>query len=297
MRTTKRFTPQVLQRFARQSRGQGIAKEYIPWHRVSRGDPSSSGRSHWLLSVLGRHHHLLSDLERCCLFFIQATPGLFDVLEQFPIPMMEEPHALLRYGQASPTKIHQGTYQIAQDLKIRHPMIQKGKDASLWQMSTDFFVTQKGHDNRLIPLAISVKPDKPLTNRQKQLLTVEKAYWNQSGVEWLLFTPALYHPQVKLNLERISCWFTPSLSGDTLNHASAIVNSNSSLSLTDILAKISATSANPESAQWALWQAVLFGLLPVDLRIPIRPSRPLQLLPNDDFLALNPIAARRTAWI
>ena len=62
MRTTKRFTPAVLDRFKREGRGTGIFQDYIPWHKVSRGDPASSGRSH-LVIWRSRLRELLSDGE------------------------------------------------------------------------------------------------------------------------------------------------------------------------------------------------------------------------------------------
>ncbi len=62
MRTEKRFTPKVLERFRREGRGTGTYSDYTPWHRVSRGDPSSKGRSH-LIVWMDRQRELLSDQE------------------------------------------------------------------------------------------------------------------------------------------------------------------------------------------------------------------------------------------
>lgn len=77
MRTTKRFTPDVLDRFRREGRGTGVYTEYIPWHRVSRGDPASRGRSH-LLNWRGRQRELLSDGELVMTLFVTMLPGIDD---------------------------------------------------------------------------------------------------------------------------------------------------------------------------------------------------------------------------
>ena len=85
MRTTKRFSPTVIARFLRQGRGEGIYEEYIPWHRVSRGDPASAGRSH-LLMWRHRLRELLSDGELGEQLFATMLQNLDDSLEQFKLP-------------------------------------------------------------------------------------------------------------------------------------------------------------------------------------------------------------------
>lgn len=298
MRKTKRFTEQVIRRFENSGRGLGISVEYAPWHQVSRSDPSSRGRSHWHLSALGRHHHLLSDLERCCLLFILSLPGLRDCLEQFPTPIADEVHVLVRYGHASPLRTYPGTERIASALNIRHPRVTRKRDGKLWQMTTDFLVIRQGSlEGRPTPLAISVKPDAPLTKRQRELLSIEKEYWNGCGVQWLLFTPALFHAQVRLNLEQIACWLVPALPIDLVSRTAEAVLAEPNRSLTQVLATLSSENGDLNSTQRLFWQAVYFGLIPVDLRIPIRPTRPLPLISPNEFRDLNPVAAGRSAWI
>lgn len=299
MRAPKRFSKQILDLFTGEKRGSGILSEYLPWHQVSRSDPSSRGRSHWHLSPLARHHHLLSDLERCCLLLILALPNVHDCLEQFPLPTRSEPHVLGRYGLSSPLQLYPGTEQISNELHIRHPRLTKETDGELWQMTTDFLVFCDV-DNDLRPLAVSVKPDKPLTKRQKELLSIEKAYWNRCGVNWLLFTPSLLHPQVKLNLEKIACWLTPTHPKQMLIRAAERVLSDHNKSLTQVLVMLANNSdANTgfDSAQRLFWQSVYYGLIPLDLRIPIRPTQRLTLISTTSYQNLNPIATGRTAWI
>lgn len=96
MRTTKRFTPKVLARFAREGRGTGIYEEYIPWHRVSRGDPASRGRSH-LLEWKDRLRELLSDGELGAQLFAVMLPDLDDSLEQYRLEQEPSQHPLAAY--------------------------------------------------------------------------------------------------------------------------------------------------------------------------------------------------------
>lgn len=81
MRTTKRFTPKVLARFKCQGRGTDTHQNYVPWHRVSCGDPASSGRSH-LLMWRERLRELLLDGEHVAQLFATMLAYVDDVLEQ-----------------------------------------------------------------------------------------------------------------------------------------------------------------------------------------------------------------------
>jgi hypothetical protein len=81
MRTTKRFTPNVLIRYRKLNRGTGIFQNYIPWHRVGRSDPSSRGRSH-LQMWNGRQRELLSDQEWVGFFFSTLVRDVNDIREQ-----------------------------------------------------------------------------------------------------------------------------------------------------------------------------------------------------------------------
>ena len=115
MRITKRFTPTVLARFFKLGRGSGTFKNYIPWHRVGRGDPSSSGRSH-LQMWNGRQRELLSDGEWVGLFFTISMKNLIDLTEQFPLSLDGDTHEISAYRADTSPSTYPGTLEIAKRL-------------------------------------------------------------------------------------------------------------------------------------------------------------------------------------
>jgi len=295
MRTTKRFTPAVLDRFQREGRGTGILQDYIPWHRVSRGDPASSGRSHWHL-FRDRQSHLLSDLERSCLHFISMIPKVEDCLEQCPLSVEPAIHPLTIYGAANPLKLFPGTKDIAETLGYRHPQTHGGGTSCAWVQTTDFVVVFNHERCQKSILAIAVKPRGVLSKRTRQLLAIERAYWLARSAEWLLFTPDLFAPQVKKSLEQISPWTRESLPDVMLQSAASLTRAHSHLAYLDLLQVLDAHFGSRDVSQRALWQSVWHGFLPIDLAHQWRPSRPLRHIGQSEFLQLNPVAARRSSW-
>ena len=295
MRTTKRFTPAVLNRFEREGRGTGILQDYIPWHRVSRGDPASSGRSHWHL-FRGRFIHLLSDLERSCLHFISMRPGVEDCLEQFPLSIEHSTHPLTSYGSGNPLKFLPGTRDIAETLGYRHPQTHGGGTSCAWVQTTDFVVVLSHECGRKSLLAVAVKPRGALSKRTRQLLAIERSYWLARGAEWLLFTPDLFAPQVKKSLEQISPWNREPLPDLMLQNAASLTRAHKHLAYLDLLQVLDAHFGSRDVSQRALWQSVWHGMLPIDLAHPWRPTRPLRHIGQSEFLELNPLATRRSSW-
>ena len=124
MRTTKRFTPTTLARFLKIGRGTGTFGNYIPWHRVGRGDPSSCGRSH-LQMWKGRQRELLSDGEWVGLFFAASMENLIDLTEQFPLSLESGRHEMSAYLADISSSLYPGTLEIAKRLGIKHPKTKK----------------------------------------------------------------------------------------------------------------------------------------------------------------------------
>ena len=298
MRTTKRFTPTVLARFLKLGRGSGTFANYIPWHRVSRSDPSSCGRSH-LQMWRGRQRELLSDGEWVGLFFAISIQNLFDLREQFPLPLEGGPHETSAYRADTPPTLYPGTLEIAKRLGVKHPKTnEKGKSAE-WVMTTDFLLVLQAPSKKLALLAVSFKPKADLKNkRTKELLMIEREYWTARGVTWLLITPELYDEQVALRLRDTMPWALGNIvTENDLLIASSVAHELQGHSLTHVLKQLAARFGDGDHAQRAFWQSVWCGKIPLDLRRGWRPHLPVTLLPTDAFLSLNPIASRRTSWI
>jgi hypothetical protein len=140
------------------------------------------------------------------------------------------------------------------------------------------------------------------SRRQWELLQLERVYWQRRDAEWLLITPAVYDPDVVIHLRRIACWaLAPAVSSELRQLACAVARAHPSASLTQVLQRVrflgGEQAVDMQQAQRALWQAVWCGELPVDLRRSWRPHLPLKHISPEAFADLNPIAARRSAWI
>lgn len=296
MRTTKRFTPAVLLRFARQGRGNGILANYTAWHRVSRGDPASSGRSH-VQQLAGRQRDLLSDLEWVALFFAYMLPNLFDLREQFPLALTSGRHELTAYGVDALAGHFLGTIELAQKLGIKHPVSSENGEKAFWRPTTDLLLTLVDIDGQFELLAISIKPKTKLSKRKRELLALEKAYWDERGVTWLLITPKEYEKSVAVTLRSTM----PYVIGSTVPEAQRALAAEFSKrhhgrSLNSVLYGLAAQLGDMTKAQRAFWQAVWSGLIRLDLRRDWRPHHPIVLLSEQDYQAQNPIASRRSAW-
>lgn len=298
MRTTKRFTPGVLERFRRDRRGQGVMGDYIPWHRVSRSDPSSLGRSH-LIQGNHRQNELLSDYEWVALMFILMLPNRVDVREQFPLSLESSDHELSHYIAGACDRLYLGTLEVAQALQLKHPVTSEAGTSAPWIMTTDFLVALRNENGGVELLAVAIKPEGEMEKKRKRrLLSIEREYWEMRGVPWLLVTPQLYDKDVALNLRMQMPWMTgePSTAEDR-RLAADVVRSAPGRSLTFVLQKLETLIGSMDRAQRALWQAVFKGEIPMNLRRGWRPHQPIHLLSMDDFMAQNPIALRRSSWI
>ncbi|WP_159918325.1 TnsA endonuclease N-terminal domain-containing protein [Pantoea sp. 18069] len=302
MRTQKRFTPSVLTRFLRDGRGTGTYADYIPWHRVSRADPSSHGRSH-LLIWRDRQRELLSDGEWTGLNFAALLPNVLDLTEQFPLHREDASNELSRWDIRTDDKSYPGTMSIAQMQGIRHPRLKEFDTEEIWTCTTDLLLVLGTNAGQKELLAVSIKqePIKALSERAKQLLLLEKTYWQLRDVTWLLITPEEYQKSVGLTLRRTAPWgLADPVDKKSIAIAQQVARARPFHPYSDLMADLSdcfgGSSFQPH-AQQAFWQAVWQGLIPIDLRRGWRPHLPLQFISSSAFLAQNPIAARRSACL
>lgn len=299
VRTTKRFTPDVLARFRREGRGSGSFESYLPWHRVGRGDPSSRGRSH-LIPWRGRPIELLSDLEWVVfLFLLMFQRSIVDVREQFPLALNERRHELAPYDVAFGRKPYPGTLALALALNIKHPVLRRGHPAYPWVLSTDLLITLRAPSGRSSLLAIACKFDSDLSARRtRELLSLEREYWCRRGVDWLLITPGLFDKRVALTLRRTTPWILGEKAPSAhIQEAARTVMRLSQQPYAQVIRQLSGRLGGDHLAQSAFWQAAWAGVVPLDLRRSWRPHSSIHLLSEHEFLLLNPVASRRSAWI
>lgn len=298
MRTEKRFTPALLDRFTRNGRGTGTFQDYIPWHRVGRSDPASQGRSH-LMMWQDRQRELLSDVELDGLLFATMLKGVIDIREQHKLSLEDCIHELANYDIRHSGRFSPGTRSIAKQLGFKHPQVHGGDRSEDWVMTTDQALVVRLPSGQLEFLAVSHKPNtSKLTKRKWQLLAIEKAYWETRGVQWILITPALFEKSVGLTLRRNAPWGMGSIvSSSEIEAAVEVVNMTLGHSFTFVLDSLAKCLGDKDLAQRAIWQAVWTGAVPMDLRTGWRPHLPIQLLSSQAFMALNPVASRRSSWI
>lgn len=297
MRTEKRFTPKLLERYERQGRGTGTFEEYVPWHRVSRGDPSSLGRSH-LTIWHGRQREFLSDIERDGAHFAMMLTNILDLREQFKLSLHAGPNELADYDLRFAGQHLPGTLEISAQLKFKHPQVYGDGRTSSWVMTTDQLLLLNLPDGRHELLALSFKPSRvKLTERSLELLAIEREYWTTRSVRWLLITPELYEKSVALTLRRTAPWaLGKAVESSAITLAVSVLESTLGHSYTYTLNALTGQLGNIELAQRAFWQAVWFGEIPLDLRRGWRPHLPIGLLSQEQFTALNPVASQRSAW-
>lgn len=298
MRTTKRFTPTLLARYMKEGRGTGTYQDYIPWHRVGRSDPASQGRSH-LMMWRGRQRELLSDGEWVAILFSTMLPELLDVREQFKLSLEASAHELASYDvRFGGYKTYPGTFEIAKQLGIKHPMVHGGGVSDFWTMTTDqlLLLGEAGSDLNL--LAIARKPNSTvLSKRDRQKLLIEKEYWSARGVSWLLLTPDVFEESVGLTIRRGAPWaLGDPVDPKVISTAVDVVDSALGHTLTYAIRQLGLELGDDDFAQRAFWQAVWSGTLPLDLRRGWRPHVPVSLLTQAEFASLNPVRSRRSAW-
>lgn len=297
MRTTKRFTPAVLARFEQQGRGQGIHADYAAWHQVTRGDPSSRGRSH-IVTLRGRHHDFLSDLERNTALLAWMHPEHHDLREQFPLSLKTSAHELTAYRAASPIRRYPGTLELARQLGIRHPVLRFKGEQAPWVMTTDQLVTLKGADGKLRLVALSCKyANDTKSPRRQQLLMLEREYWRVRGVPCRLITEKLLMPRVIDTLIRTWHWgLISSPPSDHLDAAMWFARNFQSMPIHSILSRLQERLGSMHAAQEAFWRAVWLGRIPMRLSIGWRPTERVDLLPKDVFWQQNTVVAGGDAW-
>lgn len=168
-----------IRRWRREGPGRGAS--YRPWITV-RGQPAR-GESHRVLGfVTGRLHHLLSRIEFEVFLLLDDDRSVLDIREQFP---------LIPRGK---------TEEIARRIKARHPC------SKHHVMTTDFLVTRSGPGG-LRQFAVAVKTSKKLGKRRVLgTLEIERRYWSDLGISWVLVTERELDPVRIANLRWLALY-------------------------------------------------------------------------------------------
>lgn len=177
------FDEARVQRFLSEGRGQGCGPAYKPWLQIQ--DVPSSGRSHRPYGIKsGRVHHLLSDGEWKCFLKLESDPSVVEIREQFPLDRME-------------------TFRIANQLGIRHP---RTLDGTPYVMTLDFLVTRAGPDvSRLVPYTFKYSPE-TLTQRERELMTITRAFCRQSGMELQVLDQRFFDEPLNINYDSVRAY-------------------------------------------------------------------------------------------
>ncbi|MET3698387.1 TnsA endonuclease-like protein [Bacillus oleivorans] len=184
------WTEDKIARFYKEGRGSGELSNYLPWLTIQ--DVPSKGRSHrpkgWKTK---RKHQLLSDLELSYFYYLEWSNKVVDIREQFPLNREE-------------------TLKIAAEKNIPHPFESSTQTPIV--MTTDFLVTSRV-ENKICYLARSIKPSEELEDpRVMEKLEIERQYWEDKGVEWIVIDEKILSKQFFKNLKYIHEYY------DLVNH-------------------------------------------------------------------------------
>lgn len=168
------------EKWIKEGRGQGELADYKPWIKIS--DISSSGRSHRVFGHKTRRiHHLMSDLELATFLFLEWSPEITDIREQFPLKFDE-------------------TLGIAENMQVKHPAMR----GNIHVMTSDFYVvsSNKEFSQFVLQAKYSEELMKP---RVIEKLEIERRYWNSKGVPWQLVT----EKDIPIDIQNNIKWLYP----------------------------------------------------------------------------------------
>jgi hypothetical protein len=245
-----------------------------------------------------RQRELLWDGEWVGLLFSTMISNLLDVREQHRLSTEDGPFELALYDVRYGGKNYPDTLVIAKQLGFKRPRVNGDGTSDDWKMTTDQVLGLRRSSGDLELLAVAYKPNNSeLTIRNRQLLAIEKAYWDARGVVWILITPELFSESVGLTLRRAVPWgLGTAVSTSDIAVAVHAVDRTLGHTFTYTLDSITKVLREKDLAQRAFWQSVWSGAIPMDLRAGWRPHLPIKPLSPDDFASLNPVISRRTSW-
>lgn len=160
--------------------GQGEHENYKPWINI-RNFHSQAPRYRIYSAKANRLLQLMSNGEKMVFLRLESNRWVKDIREQFPL----DPKVTLR---------------LCRQFDINHP----GYTFHGQIMTSDFLITHWADDGSLCHTAIQVKQSRQaLTNRCREKIKIEQAYWEQKGVNFKLVFSDELNAILTRNLDRI----------------------------------------------------------------------------------------------
>lgn len=193
-------TASSIARKIREGRGKGNFSNYKPWLTIH--DVPSQGVVTRILGwKSGRLHHYLSEhFELAHHYQMEWSLEVIDIREQFALLPLEK------------------TLYIAEKLGVKHPIDPKTKHPVV--MTTDMLLTIKNGDD-INFVAHSIKPISKLNKRVLEKLEIEKQFFKDQGINWMLITEKQINYDLVKNVE----WLHSARNIDGLNYlTSEVIN-------------------------------------------------------------------------
>ena len=256
-------------KWIQQGRGLGQGSDYKPWLTVR--DLGSEGRSHRIFGhITKRTHHLLSDLELSVFLLLEWNITTTDIREQFPLQL-------------------DTTIQIATESQISHPSIR----GALQIMTSDFLVNT---NSSLHPkFVLQAKYAEALQDiRTIEKLEIERRYWQQKDIPWMLVTEKDIPSVVLQNIQ----WLYPAKHEEMIEEAllertqfySYQFNQNPNLSIINFSKKMdTAYELDPGQSLYEIRQLLAQRLFQFNISVPIRQLTTSELKLSDTSLLVEAI--------
>lgn len=254
------LTKTSIKRRRKEGRGRGEGSEYMPWMTV-RDTPSNGQANRPLGWKTGRVHQFFSINELRYFYFLEWSPIVSDIREQFPLWPLEE------------------TQEIASDLGLKHPQPPGG---GLVIMTSDFRITLRDGTD----VVRTVKPAADLNNeRVLQKFDLEREYWRRHDVDWGIIVAEDIPLTVAKNVEWLHTYrssdgliLDPQDQPEVVLHLTEQVHANTEEALASITSRCDDQLALPPHTCLAVARHLLATQQwDIDIIVPINISRPLVL--------------------
>lgn len=250
--------------------GTGRGKNFKPFLKTR--DVPSLGLSHRILGIkTGRIHHFLSNLEKFYFLLLDFSPYVYDIREQFPLP--------LNY-----------TLDICRRFGLRHPT--SGSPPQPVVMTTDFLIDVFRDGIRRI-IAHTVKPASKLSARTLEKFEIERIFWLEQGIEWGIIVDLDIPKTLCFNLNWLHSAYFPSSSQQYSDEIKTQVewllfelSRSRHFSPYTVLTRMvdERLGLPPGSALWLTRHFLATRLWSVDLTKPLRLDMPLRIERNESGL-------------